>query len=225
MTQDPRAVLADGHAVTRLGMRRALERVGVDVIGEASDAEGALQAVSRGQPDVCLLDAQLPGGGFAAATALAAAAPATRIIVLCPTGGEDEVLAALRAGANGCLMKDVDPVALGRVVRATLAGEVPLPRAVTARVVEELRWRWDERRTQTATGTWITLSDRESEVLRLLQRRLTTREIAERLGISAVTVRRHVSTTVRRLGVPDRHAALQMTGPQRPAPRDYSAVS
>src|SRR6185436_10830415 len=130
----------------------------------------AVAAVSRWRPEVCLLDAELPGDGIAAATAIAAAAPATRILMLCATDSEDEVLAALRAGASGCLVKDIGPIALGRVVRATLNGEAPLPRAVTARVIEELRWRWDERRVRTASGTWITLSDRESEVLKLMQR-------------------------------------------------------
>lgn len=225
MMVGPRAVLADGHALTRLGMRRALERVGVCVVGEAADADGALAAVRRERPDVCLLDVQIPGGGIAAATAIAADAPATRIVVLCETGTEDEVLGALRAGASGCLVKDVDPVALGRAVRATLDGEASLPRAVTARVIEELRGRWGERRARTATGAWVTLSGRESEVLELLQRRLTTRQIADRLGISAVTVRRHVSDTVRRLGVSDRDAALQLTGAHRAGDRDPSLRS
>jgi two-component system nitrate/nitrite response regulator NarL len=202
-------------------MRRALEGVGVRVAGEASDADAAAVAVSRWQPEVCLLDADLPGGGIAAAAAIATAAPATRIVVLCATDAEDEVLAALRAGASGCLVKDIGPGALGRVVRATLNGEAPLPRAMTARVVEELRWRWDERRVRTASGTWITLSNRESEVLRLMQRQLTTRQIADRLGISTVTVRRHISATMRRLGVRDRDAALQVNGAHRAPANDH----
>ena len=105
----------------------------------------------------------------------------------------------MRAGASGCLFKDIGPAALGRAVRATLAGEAPLPRALTARVIEEVRHRRSERRARTAEGDWITLSGRESDVLDLMHRQLTTREIAERLGISSVTVRRYVSETVRRL--------------------------
>jgi len=224
MMIEPRAVLADGHAVTRLGMRRALERVGIAVVAEATDADGALAAVRRHQPGVCLLDLQLPGGGVAATRALATAAPATRIVVLCGMESEEEVLGALRAGASGCLAKDVGSVALGRAVRATLDGESSLPRAITARMIEELRGRWGEQRRRTANGTWVTLSRRESEVLELLQHRLTTRQIAERLGISAVTVRRHVSDTVRRLGVPDRDAVLELTGARPAADRDPSLL-
>ena len=212
MSVGPSAVVADDHAVTRLGMRRALERAGISVVDEVIDAGGAIRAAQRRQPDVCLLDGALPGGAIGAATEIAAAAPRTRVVVLFEGSSEDELLAALRAGASGCLPKDIGPVALGRAVHATLAGETPLPRAAIARVVEEMRGRWGARRARTAAGNWVTLSGRESEVLELMQRQLTTRQIAERLGISTVTVRRHVSHTVRRLGVRDRDAALQLTG-------------
>ena len=224
MIVEPRAVLADDHALTRLGMRRALERVGIAVVAETTDADGALAAVRRQRPHICLLDLQLPGGGIAATAAITAAAPETRIVALCARDAEDEVFAALRAGASGCLASDVGSVALGRAVRATLAGEATLPRAVTARMIEELRSRWGERHTRTASGAWVTLSRRESEVLELLQRRLTTRQIAERLGISDVTVRRHVSVTARRLGVPDRDAVLELTGARSTADRNPSLV-
>jgi DNA-binding NarL/FixJ family response regulator len=219
MSVGPRAVLADGHPVTRLGMRRALERVGVSVVEEATDAVGAIRAVRARRPDVCLLDVQIRGGAIAAVDEIARAVPQTRVVVLFESSAEEQLIEALRAGASGCLVKDIGPVALGRAVRATLDGEAPLPRAVTARVIEELRGRWGERRTRTAEGTWVTLSGRESQVLALMQRELTTREIAEQLGISAVTVRRHVSDTVRRLGVRDRDAALQLTGRRRVAER------
>jgi RNA polymerase sigma factor (sigma-70 family) len=212
MMVGPRAVLADHHAVTRVGIRRALERAGISVVEEAHGADAAVLAVRRRRPDVCLLAVQLPGGGIDAATVIDAEAPETRIVMLLESGSEEELLAALRAGASSCVLRSVGPVALGRAVRATLDGEASLPRGLTARVVEELRCRWSERRTRTAAGAWVTLSDRESEVLQLLHRRLTTKEIAERLGISAVTVRRHVSDTVRRLGVRDRDAALLLTG-------------
>ena len=219
MSVGPRAVLADGHPVTRLGMRRALELVGVSVVEETTDAAGTVRAVRARRPDVCLLDVQIHGGAIAALDEIAGAVPETRVVVLFESSTEEQLLEALRAGASGCLAKDIGPVALGRAVRATLDGEVPLPRSVTARVIEELRGRWGERRTRTAEGGWVTLSGRESQVLELMQRQLTTREIAEQLGISAVTVRRHVSDTVSRLGVRDRDAALQLTGRRRGAGR------
>jgi DNA-binding NarL/FixJ family response regulator len=212
MITGPRAVLADHHAVTRVGIRRALERAGIAVVEEASNADDAVLAVRRRRPDVCLLAVRLPGGGIVAANEIDVAMPTTSIVMLLESDSPEELLAALRAGASSCLLRDIGPTALGRAVRATLDGEATLPRSLTSRVIEELRCRWGERRTRTAAGAWVTLSDRESEVLQLLHRKLTTKQIAERLGISAVTVRRHVSDTVRLLGVPDRDAALLLTG-------------
>ncbi len=215
MMVGPRVVLADSHPVTRMGMRRALAQVGVGVVEEASDAEAAVDAVRRRQPDVCLVDVGLAGGGILATREIVAASPRTRVVVLFDVDAGDDVLAALRAGASGCLLKDIGPGALGRAIGATLAGEAPLPRAATARVIEELRGRWGSRRARTAAGTWVTLSSRESQVFDLMQRDLSTQQIAEQLGISPVTVRRHVSTTVRRLGVGDRDAALRLGGGTR----------
>lgn len=216
----PRAVLADDHAVTRIGMRRALEHVGVRAVEEATDASGAVEAVRRIRPDLCLLDVRLPGDGIAATAEIAVTAPATCVVVLCAGDADEDVLAALRAGASGCLDREISPPALGRAVRAMLAGEASLPRAATARVVEELRARWGQRRVRTATGAWTTLSAREAEVLELMRRRLTTQQVAERLGISTVTVRRHLSDAVRRLGAPDREAALRLVTARRPVHRD-----
>ena len=122
--------------------------------------------------------------------------PETRVIVLLESSADERLIDALQAGATGCLLKDIDPDALGRAVRATLAGEAPLPRAAAARVIDELRARSRERRVRTAAGTWAQLSQRESQVLELMQRQLTTGEIATQLGISAVTVRRHLSGTM-----------------------------
>jgi len=212
VTSAPCAVLADAHPLARLAMRHALGRVGVRVADEAADAEGVLRAVCARRPSICLLDAQLPGGGIATADRIATAVPDTRLVVLFESVADEQLIAALQAGAAGCLLKDIGPEALGRAVQATLAGEAPLPRAATARVIAALRARSHERRVRTVAGTWTQLSERESQVLELMQRQLTTTEIASRLGISAVTVRRHLSGTLKRLGAPDRQAALRLAG-------------
>lgn len=225
MVTGPRAVLADDHAITRVGIRHALERAGVSVVDEADTAAGAVRAVRRRRPDVCLVDMHLSGSGVTVARELATIAPATRVIVLLESEAAEELLAALRAGATGCLVKDIDPAALGRAVRATLDGEGLLPRSLTACVIEELRCRAGELRLRSAEGAWVTLSGRESEVLRLMQRHLTTKQIAECLGISAVTVRRHVSAAARRLGVGDRDGILRLTGVRDGAPSARRAPS
>jgi two-component system, NarL family, nitrate/nitrite response regulator NarL len=206
----PCAALADPRPVTRLALRHALARAGIEVVDEAGDAAGALRAVQARRPDVCLIDAHLPGA-LAAVRQSTACAPETRVVVLFESRADHLLVEALRAGATGCLYKDTAPEALGRAVRATLEGEAPLPRSATRRVIEELRdGAPDERRVRTASGAWTRLSRRESEVLELLRQELSTSEIAERLGISAVTVRRHVSGTLRRLGARDRDSALRL---------------
>jgi DNA-binding NarL/FixJ family response regulator len=210
MTGEPCAVLADAHPVARLAMRHALGRVHVRVVEEAADAAGAVRAVRTRRPSICLLDAHLPGGGILAADRIATVAPDTHVVVLVESSADEQLLHALEAGATGCLLKSIGPEALGRAVRATIAGEAPLPRAATGRLIAELRARAGERRVRTAAGTWTQLSRREAQVLELMQRELSTGEIAARLGISAVTVRRHLSGTVRRLGARDREAALEL---------------
>jgi DNA-binding NarL/FixJ family response regulator len=205
----PCAVLADPRPVARLAMRHALAREGVAVVDETDDAAATVRAVQAHHPDICLIDARLPGA-IAAVHQCVASAPATRVVVMLDASADQLLVEALRAGAAGCLFKSTGPEALGRAVRATLAGEAPLPRSAARRVIDELRLVTGERQVRASDGAWAQLSRREAQVLALLRQELTPGEIAERLGISAVTVRRHVSGTMRRLGAHDRDAALRL---------------
>jgi DNA-binding NarL/FixJ family response regulator len=211
MSDAPRVLVADAQPAARLGTRAAIERAGMVVVAEASDADGAVRAARRERADVCLVDAGLPGGGVAAAGTIATSLPGSVVIVLAAVSSEDELLAALRAGAVGYLLKDIGPAQLARAVRGALHGEAPLPRALAACVVEELRTRSGTRRVQASDGALVTLSPRETTVLALLRRGLTTRQVAQRLGVSPVTVRRHASDAAHRLGVHGRDAALALT--------------
>jgi DNA-binding NarL/FixJ family response regulator len=204
------AVLADASPVARLAMRVALEHDGIAVVGEAADAAEAVRAALTHQPDICLVDARLPGA-IPAVRQIATSQRETRVVVLFDSPADETLIEALRAGAAGCLCKETGPAGLRRAVRATLDGEAPLPRAAARRVIEELRLLASERSVRTASGSWTQLSRRESQVLELVRQQLTTAEIAERLGISSVTVRRHVSGTMRRVGARDRDAMLQLT--------------
>jgi RNA polymerase sigma factor (sigma-70 family) len=210
---EPRVLLADGQPVTRLGLRSALERGGVAVVAEAANARAAVEAAGRHRVDVCLLDAGLPGGAIAAAGEIAATTPRARVILLATRRSDEELLAALRAGAIGYLLKDIGPAQLSRAVRGATRGEAPLSRTLAARVVEELQTRSGARRVRMSDGAVVTLSPRESAVLELLRRGLSTKQIAQQLGVSPVTVRRHLSSTVRRLGATDRDGALRLTNP------------
>ncbi|MDO8212479.1 response regulator transcription factor [Conexibacter sp. CPCC 206217] len=207
----PRVLLADGQPVTRLGLRIALEHDGLAVVAEAVDARGATVAAQHHAIDVCLLDAGLPGGAISTVAEISARCPRARIVLLAARHSDDELLAALRAGAVGYLLKDIAPAPLARAVRGAARGEAPLSRTLVARVVEELQTRGGARRVRLSDGAVVTLSPRESASLELLRRGLSTKQIAQQLGVSPVTVRRHLSTSVRRLGASDRDAALRLT--------------
>ena len=210
-----RIVLADDHATARLGVRLALEDGGFQVVAEAVDARSAVDAAMRHRPDLCLLDVYMPGEGIAAAAELSEALPDMPIVMLTVSDTSEDLFEALRAGACGYLLKDTDPQRLPYALAAVLDGEAPLPRVLTARLITEFRRRGSERRTPTAEGDVVTLSERESEVLELLHAKLSTKEIAHKLGISPVTVRRYISDLVRKLRVADRDEALRLTGSSR----------
>ena len=205
-------MLADDHAPTRLGVRLALEEGGFDVVAEAADARGAVDAVLEHRPDLCLLDVYMPGEGISAASELSEQLPEMPIVMLSVSDTDEDLFEALRAGACGYLLKDTDPQRLPHALSAVLNGEAPLPRVLTARLISEYRRRGRERRLRDDEGGLVTLSERESEVLELLRAELTTKQVAHRLGISPVTVRRHVSDVLKKLRVSDRAAALRLTG-------------
>jgi DNA-binding NarL/FixJ family response regulator len=205
-------VLADDHAATRLGVRLALEEGGFHVVAEAADARGAVEAALEHRPDLCLLDVYMPGEGIAAAAELSEARPDMPIVMLSVSDTDEDLFEALRAGACGYLLKDTDPHRLPYALGAVLNGEAALPRVLTARLITEFQRRGGGYRTRDAAGGLVTLSKRESEVLELLRTELTTKQVAHRLGISPVTVRRHVSDILKKLGVHDRGAALRLTG-------------
>ncbi len=135
----PTVVIADDHPVIRLGVRMALMRGGFAVVAEAADADGAVSAVLRERPDVCLLDVNMPGGGIAAASKVAEKSPATSIVMLTVSDSAEDVLAALRAGAIGYLPKDTRPDRLPAALCGVLKGEAALPRALVGVVLHRFR--------------------------------------------------------------------------------------
>ena len=210
-------VIADDHQVTRLGVRMALMRGGFQVVGEAADCEAAVEAVVRARPDVCLLDVGMPGGGIETARRVAEAAPEISVVMLTVSTNTEDLLEALRAGALGYLPKDTSPERLPAALRGVLKGEAALPRTLVGRVLKEFR-------AFTAAGAAspvrvgaVQLTPRESEILRMLRSGLSTLEVADMLSLSPVTVRRHVSACVAKLGVADRDAAIRAIEPRAAA--------
>ncbi|HZV76028.1 MAG TPA: response regulator transcription factor [Conexibacter sp.] len=205
-----RVLIADDHVAARAGVRAALERGGFVVCAEAPDGPGAVEAALREHPDACLLDVQMPGGsGIDAAAKIAARLPGTAIAMLTVSADEEDLFAAIQAGAVGYLLKDVDPERLPFALAGVLAGEAAIPRALVGRIVAELGGR-RRRRVPLTRGGGAELTPREWEILELLHGGASTAEVAERLGISQVTVRRHVSAVLRKLQVPDRGAAFAL---------------
>jgi len=203
-------LVADDHAPTRAGVRDALGDDGFTVVAEAAGADAAVELALRARPDVCLLDVHMPGGGIAAAARIIESLPESVVVMLTVSREDGDLFAALRAGAAGYLLKDMDPARLAPALRGVIAGEAALPRTLVARVVEEFRS--SERRPSLplVRRCGARLTAREWEVLELLRERLTTGEIAHRLGLSAVTVRRHVSSILAKLRVPDRRAMQRL---------------
>jgi DNA-binding NarL/FixJ family response regulator len=204
-----RVLIADDHVVVRMGTRMALEQGGFVVCAEAADGAGAVLAARRERPDACLLDVMMPGGGIEAAAQIAAELPDTAIVMLSVSDNEDHLFDAIRAGASGYLLKDMDLNRLSAALSGVLAGEAAFPRRLMIRVIEEFSER-QRRRVPLPAGGRAELTGREWEILELLRAGNTTSATARRLGISQVTVRRHVSDAVRKLRVHDRKAALEL---------------
>ena len=210
MSPPIRVLIADDHPPTRAGVRLALEQGDFIVCGEAADASEAVAAARRERPDVCLLDIHMPGDGIRAAEAIARELPETAVVMLTVSRADDDLFDALRAGASGYLLKDIDPARLPLALHGVLAGEAALPRRLVALLIEEFRERRRRRRIPLLGRRSVELTDRESEVLDLMRDGSSTEEIAARLFISPVTVRTHVSAILRKLQVPTRAAAVEL---------------
>lgn len=221
MSRSPTVVLADDHPVIRLGVRMALLRGGFQVVAEAADGARAVEATMRERPDVCLLDIYMPGGGIEAAEKIALSGLPTRIVMLTVSDSTADVLAALRAGAVGYLPKDTIPDRLAATLSGVLRGEAALPREMVGRVVSQFR-DLVQASVQPLRVGGVELTTRESEILRMLEAGRSTLEISDVLSLSPITVRRHISAAVAKLGVADRGAAIEAIGALGPAEDDLA---
>jgi DNA-binding NarL/FixJ family response regulator len=204
-----RILIVDDHPLTREALSSLLGAHGFDVCGSASDGAEAITEAARLRPDLVLLDLSMPGlDGLSALPRLREAAPDTEVVGLTASGTEENLLAAIRAGAAGYLLKTEPPERIAAFLDGVVNGEAALSGTVARRLLEQVR-HGNGRGSGVPDSIAGTLSARELEVLLLLDEHLGTDEIAKRLFISEHTVRSHVKSLLRKLGVSSRREALE----------------
>ncbi|WIB42083.1 response regulator transcription factor [Curtobacterium sp. MCLR17_058] len=225
-TTDLTIVLADDQELVRAGFRVILEsEPGFRVVGEAADGAGAVEAVQQLRPDVVCLDVQMPGvDGLEAARRIAALPDPPAVLILTTFDSDDALFQALEAGASGFLLKNASPERLIDAVRTVAAGDALLAPDVTRRVISRATASAAVQPSATTTATAATtdttattgddalaaagLTERETDVLRLLARGLSNAEIAAELYVGDATVKTHVSNVLQKLALRDRIQAV-----------------
>ena len=206
----------DDHPLTRDALAKLLEQGGFDVVGQAGDGHEAIELARRMQPNLVLLDLSMPElDGLSALPRLREAAPQCEVVVLTASGTEENLLAAIRGGAAGYLLKTEPPERIVEFLDGVAEGEAALSGAIARRLLEQVR----EGTSHGGVPDSIAqaLSARELEVLLLLDDHLGTDEIAKRLFISEHTVRSHVKSLLRKLQVSSRREALEALATARAA--------
>lgn len=208
-----RVLIVDDHAMVRQGLRTFLElqdsaSLPIKVAGEAVNGMQAVELARQTQPDVVLLDLVMPEmDGIQATARILESNPNTRVIILTSFGEEDKVLPAIRAGAQGYLLKDIPPLELVQAVRQVYLGNVQLHPEVARKLMSAVAGKEAPHPSQAAPQSREGLTEREQEVLQLIAEGRNNREIAERLVISEKTVKTHVSNILGKLHLDDRTQA------------------
>jgi DNA-binding NarL/FixJ family response regulator len=211
MTENPEpvtVVVADDQSAVREGLVLLLGTLpGIAVVGEAADGNAAVDAAAASEPQVVLMDLNMPGcGGVEATRRIRADHPRTQVVVLTTYSDDDSIISALQAGALGYLTKDATRAEIGRAVHAAAAGQAVLDPAVQQRLASAAA-----RASATAAlaGDEKDLTQRESEVLRLIAGGRSNREIARALFVSEATVKTHVNRIFAKTGSRDRAQAVR----------------
>ncbi len=221
-----RVLIVDDHAMVRQGLRTFLELqdtsdLPIEVSGEAANGIEAVELAKQTQPDIVLLDLVMPEmDGLQAAPRIIEASPHSRVIILTSFGEEDKVLPAIRAGAQGYLLKDIPPTELVQAVREAYLGKVQLHPDVAKKLMSAVAAKDAHPANRAATESENGLTEREQEVLQLIADGMNNRDIAAKLVISEKTVKTHVSNILSKLNLDDRtqaaiYALRRGTSPDR----------
>ena len=203
MTTPIRIVVADDHPIVRGGLVALLSAADdIEVVGEASDGEMAVQLALESLPDLVLMDLRMPGiDGDVSTARILSAQPGIRVVVLTTYESDDSILRAIEAGASGYLLKAAPQEEILAGIRSVARGEVALAPSIAALLVRRVR------APQTRS---VTLSDRETQVLALVAAGMSNRTIAAELFVSEATVKTHLLHTFEKLGVSDRTRAVTL---------------
>jgi len=192
-----RILLADDHPLFRDGVASLLRAWGHEVVGQAGSGDEAIELADRFRPDLVLMDVQMPGSGLAATASIKARHPAIAIVMLTVSEGEDDLFTAIRAGAQGYLLKNLESAQLRSMLAAVERGEAAITPATAARIIDHFRR--TEAAGSEAPPDVDRLTDREVEVLGLVTAGLRNKEIAARLGVSENTAKFHLRNILEKL--------------------------
>jgi two-component system response regulator DevR len=200
-----RIIIVDDHEIVRIGMRSLLEQYPqYEVVGEAGNAKEAVSQTETFNPDIVLMDIRLPGkSGIDACEEIKRISPDTKVIMLTSYAEDEMLFSAIKAGASGYVLKQIDSEGLIKSLEAVSRGEASLDPAVTQRVFQEVRKAVKEEE----AASFANLSQQEKMVLKLVSEGKTNREIAQALYLGEGTVRNYVSSILSKLGVSNRAEA------------------
>ncbi len=191
-------MLVGGLGLVRAARRSVLMRFGWDVVADTSDVTAATEATSLQHAGVALVDVHVPGGSFAAVRRIVEQAPTVPVLVVAPVLDQEVLLAALRAGAIGFVPETIGAGGLARAVEVAFRGEAVIPRAAVVTLIEQVRGELREKHVS-ADGPPVELTRREADVMARRREGMTPKEIAHELGLSVVTVRRHLASVAQKV--------------------------
>ncbi|RWB01481.1 MAG: response regulator transcription factor [Mesorhizobium sp.] len=209
MTGTIRIAIVDDHPLFREGVTRSLSEIGgFEMVGEGATAQDAERLATTVRPDILLLDISMPGGGLTAVASILASHPAQKIVMLTVSEANADVTKALNAGVNGYVLKGVGSRGLADILRNVAGGESYLSPTLSARLLSDLQ---SQQPTDGIAERLRQLTDRQTEILRLVAEGLSNKEVALRLELQEKTVKHHMTGVLSKLNVRNRtEAALMM---------------